>query len=67
MKMGMICDNGVLVNSLMKDLETDKKLNNKMFISVCYLTVNQFAIFKGSYPIGDNGNWFESTLPKTQK
>lgn len=45
--MGMICDNGVLVNSLMKDVETDKKLN-KMLISVCYLTVNQFPIFEGS-------------------
>lgn len=66
MKMGMICDNGVLVNPLMKDLETDK-LNNKMFISVCYLTVNQFALFKCSYPLGDDGNWFGSTLPKTQK
>lgn len=45
------------VNSLIKDLETDKKLN-KMFISICYLTVNECAVFEGSYPLRDNENWF---------
>lgn len=46
-EMGMIYDNGVLVNSLMKDLETDKK-TNKRLILICYLTANQFPIFEGS-------------------
>ena len=33
------------------DLETDKKLN-KMFISIYYLPVNEFALLvEGSYPL----------------